>query len=84
MTQNWLYTGGGTRTGDHTGANVVFFEIPDTTTQTLYFAVRNPDVDVDPTLTNSEPDLPVFPDRPGSITPSSGVREPIRPPPGSI
>ncbi|MDA8425857.1 MAG: hypothetical protein M0Z80_06925, partial [Treponema sp.] len=45
MTQNWLYTGGGLGDGDQTGANVVFFEIPDTTTQTLYFAIRNPNID---------------------------------------
>ena len=58
MTQNWLYTGANTLVGDYTGANVVFFAIPDTTTQILFFAVRNPDVDVDGTLANSEPDLP--------------------------
>ncbi len=59
MTQNWLYSGSSTLTGDYTGANVVFFSVPDTTTQTLYFAIRNPDVDVDGTLANSQPDLPV-------------------------
>ncbi len=59
MTQNWLYSGANTATGDYTGANVVFFSVPDTTTSTLYFAVRNPDVDADATLANSEPDLSV-------------------------
>src|SRR5271157_1334813 len=59
LKQNWLYSGASTLTGDYTGANVVFFEIPDTTTQTLYFAVRNPGVDaVNGTGTN-DPDRTV-------------------------
>ena len=32
-------------TGDHDGVMVVFFEVPDTTTSTLYFAVNDPGYD---------------------------------------
>ena len=68
MTQNWLYSGANTLTGDYSGANAVFFEIPDTTTQTLYFAVRNPDVDaVNGTSAQSDPDRSV-----NTATPPNG------------
>ena len=41
---NWLQNASTTGNGDLDRVNVIFFEIPDTTTSTLYFAVNDPGV----------------------------------------
>ena len=42
---NWLQSASTTGNGDIDRVNVIFFEVPDTTTSTLYFAVNDPGVD---------------------------------------
>ncbi|MCG8572192.1 MAG: hypothetical protein MJB14_18835, partial [Spirochaetes bacterium] len=38
---NWLQNAGNSGDGDRDRINVIFFEVPDTETATLYFAVNN-------------------------------------------
>jgi len=42
--QNWLSSAGDTANGDIDGINVFFFEIPDSVTSPIYFAVQDPGV----------------------------------------
>jgi len=42
---NWLQNASTTGNGDVDRVNVIFFEVPDTVTSTLYFAVRDPGTD---------------------------------------
>jgi len=42
--ENWLSSAGTTGNGDVDGLNVFFFEIPDTLTSPIYFAVQDPGV----------------------------------------
>ena len=41
---NWLSNSGLTASGDRDGLNVFFFEIPDSVTSPIYFAIQDPGV----------------------------------------
>ncbi|MCK5094719.1 MAG: hypothetical protein KAR18_08340, partial [Spirochaetes bacterium] len=42
---NWLQVAGDSTNGDVDGIHVIFFEVPDTITSTLYFGINDPGCD---------------------------------------